>query len=299
MDLPYIRAILTVALLAIGLAAPGIGRADPGTPAAAALQAKYQALADSLRHNPFRRAIHLDSTEAAGVLTGDIYALVDAPFATARTTLDEPAEWCEVLILHLNTKLCRAEDGDGDGALTLRIGKKVQQDVGDAYPLAFTYHVEAATPDYLAILLKAAEGPLNTRDYRIRLEAVPLADGRTFLHLTYSCTYGTVGRLAMKAYLATLAREKIGFTVTGRAADGALEYVHGMRGVVERNTMRYYLAIDAYLDSLALPPGQRFERRIQAWFGATEQYSRQLHEIDRNDYLQMKRAEYLRQKVER
>lgn len=296
MDLQRIRSILAAAALAIGLAAPGAGWADPGPPAAAALLAKYQALAGQLRNNPFQRPIHLDSSENAGELTGDIYALVDAPYAQARAVLDEPAEWCEVLMLHLNTKHCRATDGDGDGALTVRVGKKHQQPVDEAYRLEFSYHVEAAAPDYLSILLKAAEGPLNTRDYRIRLQAIPLADGRTFLRLTYSCTYGLISRMAMKTYLATLARDKVGFTVIGRDSDGGPDYIGGMRGVVERNTMRYYLAIDAYLDSLSVPPAQRTEKRLQAWFTATEQYARQLHELDRGDYLQMKRAEYLRLK---
>jgi len=65
--------------------------------------------------------------------------------------------------------------------------------------------------------------------------------------------------------------------------------------VVERNTMRYYLAIDAYLGALSAPPAQQFEQRLESWFASTEQYPRQLHEVDRAAYLDMKRREYLRQ----
>jgi hypothetical protein len=72
-------------------------------------------------------------------------------------------------------------------------------------------------------------------------------------------------------------------------------YVGGMRGVVERNTMRYYLAIDTYLDSLSAPPPQRRDQRLQAWFEATERYPRQLHEVTREAYLRMKRDEVRRQ----
>jgi hypothetical protein len=64
-----------------------------------------------------------------------------------------------------------------------------------------------------------------------------------------------------------------------------------MRGVIERNTMRYYLAIDAYLDSLSAPPAQQVERRLKTWFAATERYPRQLHEIEEAEYLAMKRKE--------
>ena len=73
------------------------------------------------------------------------------------------------------------------------------------------------------------------------------------------------------------------------------DYIGGVRGVVERNTMRYYLAIDAYLGALSTAPLKQFEKRLQAWFASNEKYPRQLHEVDRATYLDMKRREYLRQ----
>jgi hypothetical protein len=72
-----------------------------------------------------------------------------------------------------------------------------------------------------------------------------------------------------------------------------------MRGVAERNTMRYYLAIDAYLDSLAAPADQQVEKRLVSWFDATEKYPRQLHELTRDEYLHMKRDEVQRQTATR
>lgn len=63
-----------------------------------------------------------------------------------------------------------------------------------------------------------------------------------------------------------------------------------MRGAIERNTMRYYLAIEAYLGSLSLPPAQQQEYRLTNWFAATERYP-QLYEITRQQYLSMKRDE--------
>jgi hypothetical protein len=70
-----------------------------------------------------------------------------------------------------------------------------------------------------------------------------------------------------------------------------------VRGGVERNTMRYYLAIEAYLGSLAVPPADRLEQRLHGWFAATERFSRQLHEIDESAYLEMKRQEVRRQQT--
>jgi hypothetical protein len=74
-------------------------------------------------------------------------------------------------------------------------------------------------------------------------------------------------------------------------------YIGGVRGAVERNVMRYYLAIDAYLASLKAPPGQRVDRAIQTWFSNTERYPRQLREMDRSTYLAMKRGEHDRQQA--
>ncbi|NPT53878.1 hypothetical protein GNZ13_04465, partial [Paraburkholderia sp. 5N] len=70
-----------------------------------------------------------------------------------------------------------------------------------------------------------------------------------------------------------------------------------VRGLVERNTMRYYLAIDAYLGALSSTPDKRLEQRLTTWFDATEQYPRQLHEVDRQAYMQMKYKEYERQQA--
>ena len=61
--------------------------------------------------------------------------------------------------------------------------------------------------------------------------------------------------------------------------------------------MRYYLAIESYLASLAQPPGRQFASRLERWFDATEQYRTQLHEMDRATYLAMKQGQYARQQA--
>ena len=58
--------------------------------------------------------------------------------------------------------------------------------------------------------------------------------------------------------------------------------------------MRYYLAIEAFLGAESAPPQERLEKRLRAWFAAIERYPRQLHEMERGEYLVMKRREYLR-----
>jgi hypothetical protein len=288
--------LFAVALVCLGV---GIAHADDADAnLAASLRAKYGALQGQLSHNQFQRPLYMDSSEISRGVTGDIYAVINYPFATAGAALNGPARWCDILSLHLNTKYCRASTSSQGSVLNVNIGKKHDQPLDEAYRVDFAYRVAAETPNYLKVRLNADEGPLSTRNYRIMLEAIPLEDGRTFIHLAYSYTYGLAGRLAMQAYLGTIGSDKVGFTVVGKQFDGQPLHVGGMRGLVERNTMRYYLAIEAFLGALSAPPQARLEKRLHDWFAAVERYPRQLHEMEQGEYLDMKRKEYLRQQAE-
>ncbi len=267
-----------------------------GTQNGAALQSKYTQLSAQLKNNQFQRPIYLDSEELPSQLSGNIYAVVDQPFSNTNRALNVPANWCDMLILHLNTKYCRAGGTAGHSMLQVRIGKKFDQPLEDAYAVNFKFAVVTSTSDYMHVALDAGEGPMGTHDYRILLEAVPLPEGKTFIHLTYSYAYGVTARVAMKAYLSTVGSNKVGFTRVGEPGSDS-EYINGVRGIVERNTMRYYLAIDSYLSALKLPASEQFEKRLQTWFDGTERYARQLKEVERQDYLTMKRSEYKRQQA--
>jgi hypothetical protein len=280
-------ALLAAATVVTAHAASGIGPA--------ALRARHTSLAPQLASNAFGGPLVLQSDEAARRIEGNVYAVLEHPFGTVAQALSEPDRWCDILILHLNTKHCRRAGQDGSQKLEVRVGKKDPQPVQAASLLAFTWRPAQVRADYLSVQMDAAEGPYDTRDYRLLVEAVPLEGNRTFLHMGYALSYGGASSLAMQLYLGTVARDKVGFTRvrSPSAAEGGL--ADGMRGVVERNTMRYYLAIDAYLDSLAAPADQQVDKRLRAWFDATERYPRQLHEVDRDAYLRMKRGEVQRQ----
>lgn len=243
---------------------------------AAALRARHAELQQQLAHNPYGRALHIDSAETGDTLQGDIYAVLDHPFARVQQALRDPQAWCDIMLLPFNTRACEASGNE----LAVRIGRKPDQPVEQAYPIALRFQPAAAQADFLEARLDAAKGPFGTRDYRILAQAVPLEDGRTFMHMRYSYGFGGAGRFAMQAYLATAGANKAGFTT------------NGLRGAVERNAMRYYLAIDAYLDTMDVPQAQRVEKRIQQWFSATERYPRQLREMDRATYASIKRDAY-------
>lgn len=263
-----------------------------------ALAARFAAMKGELASSPFKRPIVLSSREGNDLLSGEVYAIVDQPFAATGAALKEPAQWCEVLILHLNTKQCKpAIDANGP-QLQVSVRKKFDQPIEKAFRVDFTYKVVARTENYLQVKLNAEQGPLSTRNYRIVLEATPASGHQTYLRLSYSYGYGMIAQIAMKAYLGTVGRNKVGFTLVDDSQSGTAQPVGGMRGVVERNTMRYYLAIEAYLGALNAPPSQRVEKSFKDWYDATEHYPRQLHEMEQAEYLDMKRKEYQRQRVQ-
>ncbi|MDN3920112.1 hypothetical protein [Roseateles violae] len=253
----------------------------------AALLARYESLQPQLARSPFQRPLLLQSQGSDGAPQGDVYAVIAHPMSSVAPALQRPAQWCEVLLLQLNIKRCQP----AENSLRLAIGQKSALLSAATQPLVFGFALGSATPDYLAVQLSAAEGPLGTRDYRLGLEAVPLPDGRSFVHMRYAYSNGTAARLATSAYLSTLGRNKVGFSITGHDARGQPIYVGGVQGVAERNAMRYFLAIEVVLDSLSLPPQQRLERRLRDWFAATERHALQLHEMELDEYLAMKRAE--------
>ncbi|MDM0031535.1 hypothetical protein QTI33_05195 [Variovorax sp. J22P271] len=287
--------LLRRVLVCVCLLLPALVWSQTQLGSAAALQAKFEAVQSQFDKNAFGRPLVLESTEASGQLSGNIFALVDHPFDQVSAALGKPAVWCDVLMLHLNTKYCAVRGGGTATTLAVSVGRKFDQPLSDAQRIDFVWQPPVSAADYMSARLSADKGPLSTRDYRIEFEATPLPNGKTFIHLAYAYAYGTAARIAMQGYLSTLGSDKVGFSAKGKDASGQPSLVGGVLGVVERNTMRYYLAIDAYLDS---PAEADVPKRLAQWFDSTERYARQLHEVDRNDYLEMKRNEYKRLKTQ-
>lgn len=252
------------------------------------LRAQYDRLSTQLASSPFQRPLLLHSSDDGAHPSGEMHAVLGHSFDTLAQSLRRADAWCELLTLPANVKRCRVT---GDGAaptLQLAIGRKTDQPVEEAHAVDFRFQVVAAQAQYLLVEMQAAKGPLGTSQYRLTLEAVPLDARRSFVRMRYAYANNLAARLATSAYLATAGRDKVGFSVVGRHPGGEPRYVGGIQGIAERNTMRYFLAIESYLDTLPTPPEQRLERRLRDWFLATERYPRQLHELTLEEYLASK-----------
>lgn len=284
--------------VAVAVALPGLwmpaGAKEAPANTATALQARHTELQPQLRANAFGEPLYLSSREGGNRLEGDVYAEVAHSVAEVSATFRSAATVCELLFLHLNVRGCQPAGAGNDAALTLAVGPKRALAAGQVYHITYALRVEAADAAYFRATLIAAEGPLSTRDYRIVFEAMPIGDGRSFVHFGYAYGYGTMARMAMRLYLATAGRSKIGFTVIDQSPDGRPRHVGGERGSLERNVMRYYLALLAYSSVTTGSPQEKMETRLRKWFALTERYPAQLHELDLAEYLEEKRTDLAR-----
>ncbi len=285
---------IVILAMAFALALPA-GAAESASSSGKALLEKYAVIKGKLEKNQYGLPIYLESEAKGDFLQGDVYGIVNYPCDTIGDSLQLPANWCSISTLHLNIKACTFRNVDYQYQLTLYSGRKYYEPPEDAHKLEFRFRVVAKTPEYLNVALTADKGPFFTRDYRIGLEAVPLDTSRTFIHFSYSYRYGMFIRILMNTYFATAGRDKIGFSIVAPGEKGNPVYVKGVRGALERNAVRYYLALLAYLDTLKFSTDQRFDKRLNEWFILTERYPRQLYEMDRKEYLASKIKEHRNQ----
>jgi hypothetical protein len=270
----------------------GAGAAAGDTAALAqALRERHAELKQALSQSPFQRPLVLRAGSSDSAPQGDVYALLDHPFAAVGASMRDAASWCEILMLQTNVKRCAPEASARGAGLDVDIARKYTDAVEDAHRVDFDYRVSAVPQEYLRVELAAAEGPVGTRHYRLQFEATPAGERQTFVHLAYAYEAGLAARLATRAYLASAGRDKIGFSVSGHDASGRPVHVGGIQGVAERNTMRYFLAIEAFLATSTVAPGHRLEARLRRFHAALERYPAQLHETSLDEYLALKQRE--------
>jgi hypothetical protein len=230
-----------------------------------------------------------------GRLNGHISLELDQPHALVTDMLRRGSAWCEVAPLHLNVKACTHQTRDGATRLSFYGGRRHYQPPESARRHVYDIRVLSHNPDYFRAVLTPDPANADARHNRITVESFPLGNGRTFVHIEYSLRFSAWMRLAANGYFATLGRNKIGFSSAGTDRNGRPVPVRGLAGALERNAVRYYLALQTYFHTRDTPAAGRLERQLGHWFDLTEQYAAQLREMDRADYLSAKRRERVHQ----
>jgi hypothetical protein len=247
-----------------------------------------QALASLGPVAPFGRPLTMQSRADDGEARVTLQALIDRPLRDVEAALADAQHWCSVLILHINNKGCTVTAHAPRTHIRLIVARRYDQPENQASAFDFEYQVAKATSGELSVRLNAQTGPYGMRDCSIDFDAIAAGESRTAIRMSYSYRQGGLGSLALAAYFATVGRDKVGFSVVPPGADGREHHVGGVRGLLERNLMRYFLAVDAAAATPQVSDADGYVRRLHDWFAATERYSLQLHEVDLNTYMALK-----------
>lgn len=260
------------------------------TAALSPLVDQYHLLKDELAKSIFGSPILLSSEIGDGHAKGEVYALLDTPFDALNKALSQPAQWCALAILHVNIKTCTYLDDQ----VQLFVGRKDYQTPDEAFPLRYRF-TQQTNEHQLSVQLTAPTGPFGTSDYLISLEATPIDDQHSFIHFQYHYQFGFMAKMAMQTYLATLGRNKVGFTIVDTDENGNAIYIKGLQGVIERNVMRYIFAIQSVLEGRKSPNKNRLTEQLVQWYGHIQEHPRQLVELTREEYMDNKQREHSNQ----
>jgi len=247
---------------------------------------KYAAFRLNQETNPL--PFTLRSKDKNGVISASVQTFLPGiPYSIFARQLSRIEEWCEFVPLHLNIKTCSFQKHGEEQKLGFYVGAKGYRTPDQASLLLMKFHA-TMEEEVLLIHFSAKDGPYDSSDYDFSIRAIGI-EGGVYLEFDLSSVPGKVSSLA-NIYFLTVARNKMGFskieTVTGET-----KYIGGRRGAAERNVVRYLLAIQTYFATLEVSPKMRYEARLERWFDATQQYKRQLYEMDRETYLSIKKRE--------
>lgn len=121
--------------------------ATASTDAVTLLRTKQLSLNKQLQQNQFNRPLVLDTSEAKNRLKGEIFTVVNYRFSEVSSGLSEPNQWSEVMMLHINTKYCRAMGRPTSPVLRVHLRKKSFENLADTVRMDFDYRVTGLSPE--------------------------------------------------------------------------------------------------------------------------------------------------------
>ena len=206
--------------------------------------------------------ICLTSSDEGKELSAEVSSIIHHPFEMVVSSLEKAENWCQFMPLHFNIKACTYQSREGRKLLTLYSGRKTYQSPDDSYEMTYRFEASRNDQSHLSLKLRADHGPVNTKDYRLEVKAQRDEEG-TLLHIYSSSRPSTLSSILTHGYLSTLGRDKVGFSRIQQ--NGEWRLVQGVRGVIERNVMRYHLAVDSFLSTQPLPETSRHTAALTTW----------------------------------
>ena len=237
--------------------------------------------------------IYLKTVQDENVLNVSLMGRIPFKFPDVAEVLARPTSYCDFLPLMFNVKSCVITEFNPVTHMKFYVAGKHYSPPLASYRIHALFRLVERTPEKIRIRLESEEDSLGKSGYDVDLVAIPL-EGETLLYLKSRYAPGRVTRMATRTYVNVFARDKPGFTEI-QEPDGKKKLITGFPAVIERSTVRAYFALKAYMLNYHLPPAKRFEACLNTWYDLNEPYKKQLYELGREQYLQIKRREHQNQ----
>lgn len=233
--------------------------------------------------------IYLKTVQKEDELNVRLLGRIPFKFSDVADVLARPASYCDFLPLMFNVKSCVITEFNPVTHMKFYVAGKHYSPPITSYRIHALFRLVNRTPEKIRVRLESEEDSLGKSGYDVDLVAIPM-DGETLLHLESRYAPGRITRMATYTYIKVFARDKPGFTEI-QEPDGKKKLITGFPAVIERSSVRAYFALKAYMLNYHLPPARRFEACLSTWYDLNQPYKKQLYELGRDQYLQIKRRE--------
>ena len=237
--------------------------------------------------------LYLKTVQKDDVLNVSLLGRIPFKFSDVTDVLAKPASYCNFLPLMFNVKSCVITELNPVTRMKFYVAGKHYSPPITSYRIHALFRLVDRTPEKIRIRLESDEDSLGKSGYDVDLMAIPL-DGQTLLYLKSRYAPGRITRMATYTYIKVFARDKPGFTEI-QEPGGEKKLITGFPAVIERSTVRAYFALKAYMLNIHLPPAKRFDACLNTWYDLNQPYKKQLYELGRDQYLQIKRREHKNQ----
>lgn len=238
--------------------------------------------------------IYLATVQDSKVLNVSLFGRIPFSFTEVSAVLSRPQSYCDFLPVMFNVKGCVITRIHPNAQIKYYVAGKHYTPPLTSFRIHSRFRIIEKRKDFLEIMMEADEDSVGKSRYHVLLKVVPI-ENQALVSIESVYAPGRLTRMATYTYIKVFARNKPGFTKITVSGDGEQRYITGFPAIIERSIVRSYFALKAHLMSQHLPTGKRHEARLQSWYDLNLPHKLQLYELDRDQYLQIKRKERVNQ----
>jgi len=234
--------------------------------------------------------IYLKTEQEKNVLNVRLLGRFPFKFSEVADVLARPASYCDFLPLLFNVKSCVITEFSPVTRIKFYVAGKHYASPLASYRIQSVFSLVERTDKKIRIRLDSNDNSSGKNGYNVDLVAIPM-NSETLLYLKSRYAPGRVTRMATYTYIKVFAHNKPGFTEIIEPGTHAKKLITGFPAVIERSTVRAYFALKAYLLNIKVPKSGRYDACLKTWYDLNAPYKKQLYELGRDQYLEIKRRE--------